>query len=191
MENKYVFVKQDIDKKFLKLYTAKFITNGSPREYVFCSRHNESDLAVVNEEIVPTAVEAFTYIDNKIVMIKEFRSPLNKYVYSFCAGLIEKGEDYKKAIEREVYEELGGKIKNIELCQNYPLPMCAGLTDEANYCAFVELESLDKQHLEKTEDITVEFFEIEELEKKIKNNELPLTFSGYAAAIMLINKLKK
>ena len=191
MENKYMFVKQDLDKKFLKMYTATYKTNGKEREYVFVSRHDEEDLAVVNDEIKPTAIEAFTYMDNKLIMIKEFRSAIGKYIYSFCAGLIDGNETPEEAIKREVYEELGGKVKNIELCQNYPIPICPGVTDEANFCAFVEIESLEEQHLEATEDIEVIVLDVNEAEKKIKNNELPLTFTGYAAAMMLINKLKK
>ena len=197
MENKYLFVKKDLDKKFLKMYTATYETNGKDREYVFVSRHDEEDLAIVNDEVKPTAIEAFTYIkdisDNKykIVMIEELRSAMNKRVISFCAGLIEDGEDYNKAIEREVYEEVGGKVKNIEILQNYPMSLCAGMTDEANIFSIVELESIGAQHLEDTEDIKVKIFDIDELEKKIKNNELMLTFTGYAGAMILINKLKE
>ena len=197
MENKYMFVKKDLDKKFLKMYTATYETKGKEREYFFVSRHDEDDLAVLNDRIKPTAIEAFTYIKDisddkyKIVMIEELRSPLNKIVVGFTAGLIEDGEDYRKAIEREVYEEIGGKIKNFELLQNYPLPVCAGMTDEANIFSIVELESIGVQHLEEMEDIKVLIFDIDELEKKIKNNELLLTFTGYAGAMILINKLKE
>ena len=70
------------------------------------------------------------------------------------------------------------------------MAICAGLTDEANYFAIVELEDLGEQHLEETEDINVVIFSVEELEDLIKNNKLPLTASGYFGAMMLINKIK-
>lgn len=189
-KNKYLFVKQDLDKKFLKFYTAKFETNGKPRDYYFVSRHDEKDLAILNKEIKPTAIEAYTYMGDKIIMIEEFRSPLNRKIFSFTAGLIEDGEDYKKAVEREVFEEIGGKVKNVELVQNYPMALCAGMTDEANIYTIVELESLGEQHLEATEDINVKIFTADELEKKIQNNELELTVSGYLGCVLLINKIK-
>lgn len=189
-KNKYLFVKQDLDKKFLKFYTAKFETNGKPRDYYFVSRHDEKDLAILNKEIKPTAIEAYTYMGDKIIMIEEFRSPLNRKIFSFTAGLIEDGEDYKKAVEREVFEEIGGKVKNVELVQNYPMALCAGMTDEANIYTIVELEALGEQHLEATEDINVKIFTVDELEKKIQNNELELTVSGYLGCILLINKIK-
>ena len=189
-KNKYLFVKKTYNTKYLKFYTAKFETNGEPRDYYFVSRHDEEDLALLSEEIKPTAIEAFTYMGDKIIMIEEFRSPLNRKFFSFTAGLIEDGEDYKKAIEREVFEEIGGEVKNIELIQNYPMPLCAGLTDEANMFAIVELSKLGKQHLEATEDIKVKTFTVDELEQKINNNELELTVSGYLGGILLINKIK-
>lgn len=189
-KNKYLFVKQDLDKKFLKFYTAKFETNGKPRDYYFVSRHDEKDLAILNKEIKPTAIEAYTYMGDKIIMIEEFRSPLNRKIFSFTAGLIEDGEDYKKAVEREVFEEIGGKVKNVELVQNYPMALCAGMTDEANIYTIVELEALGEQHLEATEDINVKIFTADELEKKIQNNELELTVSGYLGCVLLINKIK-
>ena len=123
-------------------------------------------------------------------MIEEFRSPLNRKVFSFTAGLIEDGEDYKKAIKREVFEEIGGEVKKIELVQNYPIALCAGLTDEANMFAIVELSKIGKQHLETTEDIKVKTFTVDELEKKIQNSELELTVTGYLGCVLLINKIK-
>lgn len=189
-KNKYLFVKKDYNTKYLKFYTAKFETNGKPRDYYFVSRHDEKDLAILNKEIKPTAIEAYTYMGDKIIMIEEFRSPLNRKIFSFTAGLIEDGEDYKKAVEREVFEEIGGKVKNVELVQNYPMALCAGMTDEANIYTIVELESLGEQHLEATEDINVKIFTADELEKKIQNNELELTVSGYLGCVLLINKIK-
>ncbi len=190
MENKFLNVKKELDKDFLKFYTAKYLTNGKNREYFFVSRNDTEDLAVVTEKIKPTAIEAFTYYKDKIIMIEEFRSAIGKKFYSFTAGLIEEGESIDKAIKREIYEEIGGKVKTIELLQNYPMAVCAGMTDEANYFALVELESLGKQHLEETEDIKVKIFEVDELEKLIKHNKLPLTASGYFGAMLVINKLK-
>ena len=189
-KNKYLFVKKNYNTKYLKFYTAKFETNGEPRDYYFVSRHDEEDLALLNKEIKPTAIDAFTYTGDKIIMIEEFRSPLNRKVFSFTAGLIEDGEDYKKAIKREVFEEIGGEVKNIELVQNYPMALCAGLTDEANIFAIVELSKIGKQHLETTEDIKVKTFTVDELEKKIQNSELELTVTGYLGCVLLINKIK-
>lgn len=45
--------------------------------------------------------------DNRLVMIKEFRYPLNSYCVAFPAGLVEPGEDLAASSERELREETG------------------------------------------------------------------------------------
>ena len=187
-------IETNLDKKFLKFYTAKYKTKGIDRDYFFVSRHNMKDLAILNKNIKPAAVEMFTYyIDEKtkelmVIMIEEFRSAAGKYVYSFPAGLIEPNEDINTAITREVSEEIGGTIKQINLIQNYPMLLCAGITDEANYLATVEISKLEQQHLEETEDINVKIFKMKDLMAKIENNELPLTVSGYLGIFAIFHK---
>lgn len=192
MKHKLVNIEKNLDKKYLKFYTANYETNGKPRKYFFVSRHNEKDLALRNKNIKATAIEAFTYYldeneNMKVVMIEEFRSPIGRYVTSFPAGLIEKGEDVNKAIAREVKEEIGAEVNYIKLLQNYPMSMCAGMTDEANYMAIVQVKNLGEQHLEETEDIKVKIYDIEELHKKVENNELYLSASGYLGYLSLYN----
>lgn len=45
--------------------------------------------------------------DRRLVMIKEFRYPLNSYCIAFPAGLMEPGEDLALCAERELHEETG------------------------------------------------------------------------------------
>ena len=194
MEQKVVSIEKNLDKKFLKFYTANYITNGKPRKYFFVSRHDEKELALKNKEIIPTAIEAFTYFyDNEgemnVVMIEEFRSAIGRYVTSFTAGLIEKGEDVNQAITREVKEEIGADVKRISLLQNYPLTMCAGMTDEANYMAIVEVENIGEQHLEETEDIKVKIYRMSDLHRMVQRNEIYLSASGYLGYLALYNEM--
>lgn len=203
MKQELLSIEKDLDKKFLKMYTAHYKTDGKDRDYFFVSRHDEKDLALNNDDVIPTAIEAFTYYQKKkgflfwkkthtyVVMIEEFRSAIGKYVLSFPAGLIEKDEEVYNAIIREVYEEVGGEVSDIKLLQKYPLTMCAGMTDESNYMATVKLESFGKQHLEETEDINVKVYEINDLKKKISNNELYLTASGYLGYLSILNEINR
>ena len=48
--------------------------------------------------------------DNRLVMIKEFRYPLNSYCVAFPAGLVESGEDLAASSERELREETGYEL---------------------------------------------------------------------------------
>ena len=194
MKQKLLNIEKNYNTKYLKFYTAHYETDGKKRDYYFVSRHNEKNLALNNKEVLPTAIEAFTYFydedgEMNVVMIEEFRSAIGRYVTSFPAGLIEKGEDVPTAICREVEEEIGAEVTSIHLLQNYPMSMCAGMTDEANYMALVEIKNIGKQHLEETEDIKVKIYKMSDLHKAVKRNELYLTASGYLGYITLYNEM--
>lgn len=88
MKQKLISVEKNYGTKYLNFYTAKYQTDGKPRDYYFVSRNDINDLAIKNEQVKPTAIEAFTYTydDNgeiQVVMIEEFRSAVGKYVTSF------------------------------------------------------------------------------------------------------------
>lgn len=194
MKQKLLSVEKNYNTKYLKFYTAHYETDGKKRDYYFVSRNDERDLAIRNKKVKPTAIEAFTYYQDAngtmyAVMIEEFRSAIGKYVLSFPAGLIEKKEDVYKAIAREVKEEVGGEVEYIKLLQDYPMALCAGMTDEANYFALVKLSNIDKQQLEETEDIKVKIYEMSQLHKMVQNNELKLTASGYLGYLVLYTEM--
>lgn len=45
--------------------------------------------------------------DDKFLLLHEHTYPLNEYVYQFVEGLIDPGEDWQKAAQRELKEEAG------------------------------------------------------------------------------------
>lgn len=52
-----------------------------------------------------------TFKDGKILIIKQFRYPLNKVFIEFPAGKIDKGETSLQTAKRELYEETGYRAK--------------------------------------------------------------------------------
>ncbi len=44
---------------------------------------------------------------NKVVLIRQWRAPINDWIYEIPAGVIESGEDPEKAAQRELREETG------------------------------------------------------------------------------------
>lgn len=67
--------------------------------------------------------------DGKIILIEQFRPPVDKMVIEFPAGLVDKGESFEEAARRETKEETGywaGKIKKL-----FAGPVSAGLSDES------------------------------------------------------------
>lgn len=82
--------------------------------------------------------------DGKLLMIREFRYPLNSWCIAFPAGLMEANEDLAACVDRELQEETGYRLR-----RDAPKPIRAlaqpgfsstGLTDETVQVVFAQVE---------------------------------------------------
>ncbi|MBQ6697366.1 MAG: NUDIX hydrolase, partial [Lachnospiraceae bacterium] len=110
--NRVLGIKKQTDNKFLNMYEFEAERrNGKVAPYYMVSRNpNPETLKARTHENKPDGVIIYAvYGENKdkVVLIKQFRYPLNDYVYEFPAGLVEPGEDMFEAGVREIYEETG------------------------------------------------------------------------------------
>ena len=112
------------DTKYLKLYNAEYTNkSGKSRNWSIASR---KDLDTLNntyfngtEDRIDAVIIVATFVDNataedKLVVIKQFRVPLNDYVYEIPAGLIDDGEDFETTVRRELKEETGLDLLKID-----------------------------------------------------------------------------
>lgn len=151
--------------KYLNLYQAIYDVDGKEFIYNFASRRNVGELVCQGLDKVD-AVRILPYIikDKEIyvVLIKEFRYPLNQYIYSTPAGLVDNNEDTITSAKREVEEEIGGKVLSITKVQGMAYSS-AGLTDETLECFEAEVEMGGAQALEEFEDINYELVRLDNL----------------------------
>lgn len=80
---------------------------------------------------------------DKVVILRQYRSTLNKYLYEFPAGTLEPGEQPAACARREIMEEAGyraGKLKKVGMI--YPVP---GYSDEIIYIYKAEKLSVQKE----------------------------------------------
>ena len=105
-------IEQMSKTKFLNLFTFKGENGkGVPFNYFVASRAKTINKLKVNSGLDKTdAVSIYSlYGENKdkVVLVKQYRVPINDYIYEFPAGLCEEGEDFREAAVREMYEETG------------------------------------------------------------------------------------
>jgi ADP-ribose pyrophosphatase len=85
----------------------------------------ESGESTTREVVIhPGGVAAVPVLDDgRIVLIRQFRYPLGKYIWEIPAGKLDSGETPRDTIARELEEEIGysaGKLE--EICSFYSSP---------------------------------------------------------------------
>jgi ADP-ribose pyrophosphatase len=145
-----------IDRK--SLWKGKFIEtvsisykdhNGILREWEAVNRLNTKGVVV----IIPITEK------NELVLIKQYRPVLDRYVIELPAGLVETNEDYMAAGKRELIEETGYSSENISLLTEGVIS--TGINTEqwkivmAHNVKKVSPEILDKYSSDDNEDIEV------------------------------------
>ncbi|MGL5674917.1 MAG: NUDIX hydrolase [Cellulosilyticaceae bacterium] len=121
---------------FLSLYDACYKNReGKEKHWMIASRKTEEALRQYyfekGEEKDDAVVLLATHeATEQLVLIKQFRIPLNDFIYELPAGLIDEGEDALSTIGRELKEETG--LDLVEILELRPrLYLSAGMTDES------------------------------------------------------------
>ena len=131
------------------------------------------DERIASREIIehPGSVVIIPLLENnKIVVIKQFRKPVEQVLYELPAGKLEKGEDIAKCAERELLEETGYKAKEmIKLSSFYTTP---GFSDELMHLFLAKGLILNQQQLNQNEFLEVNIFSLAELIKMVIENKI-------------------
>ena len=134
-------VKRLTDNRFLNLYEldARQRNGEAIRYYVSSRARSTEDLKAVSGQRRADGVIMYgVYGENRdrLVLIRQYRYPLGDYIYEFPAGLVEPGEDVRKAGIREMFEETGLTFTPRDGGDfERPFFTTVGMTDES--CAMV------------------------------------------------------
>lgn len=153
-------IKKLTDNRYLNLYEldATFRDGSRAPYYVASRRKNADSLKAVTHDNYPDGVILYGVYGkqkDRVVLVRQFRYPLNGYVYEFPAGLMEPGENMLSAGIREMHEETGLVFTPVDggSCSR-PFFTSIGMADEScgtvfGYCSGTPTNA----HQEGTEDI--------------------------------------
>ena len=136
-------IKKLSDNRYLNLYEldATF-RDGSRAPYYVASRRKSTDTikAATHDNRADGVILYGVYGEEKdrVVLIRQYRYPIDGYVYEFPAGLVEPDEDMLAAGVREMFEETGLNFTPVQTAR--PFFTSIGMTDEScgtvfGYCS--------------------------------------------------------
>jgi len=150
-----------IETKFLSLYDASYENKkGNEKHWIIASRKNYATLSKQffekKEGVVDAVVIAALHkATSKLVMLKQFRVPLNDYVYELPAGLLDDSEMIEAATTRELKEETGLSLVEINKSKTTSkVFLSPGMTDESVALVYCTCEgNLSNKYMEEDENI--------------------------------------
>lgn len=183
--------------KFISLYHTVSQIGDKTKEYDFVSRNIGLNPENMKHHTKANAVTLFVFNQDKskMLLIKEFRFPINDYVIASPAGLIDDGETFTEAALRELYEEIGYKSDQVTVDYTLsPSYSSVGLTDELTASVFVRVDDSiqPKQNLDGFEDIQYFWLDRKTAKEFLEQGQLPTTISetplGVTARTQLVLK---
>ena len=171
-------IRKQTDNRFLNLYEldATF-RDGCRAPYYVASRRKSVDSikAATGDNHADGVILYGVYGEakDKVVLVRQFRYPVNGYVYEFPAGLVEPGEDMLDAGIREMYEETGLQFTPVQTAR--PFFTTVGMTDEScgtvfGYCSGTPSNA----NQEGSEDIQIVLADREECKRILKEENLAI-----------------
>ena len=190
---KYTAVRKLTDNRFLNLYEMDALTNtGAPFNYYFASRNSEEKLPLLTGKLCSNGIVIYPIWKRnpeKIVMLRQYRYPLDTWLYELPAGLIDEGETASEAAVREMKEETGLTFTPYEGGNpsfRRPVYLGAGLTDETSTPVFGYADGeISGRFRESTESIEVLLVDKKEAARILKEERVSLR-----AAFLLMSFLR-
>lgn len=176
--NRVKGVLKQTSNKFLNLYELEAERrNGKIYPYYMTSRAEEVEkLKIRTGENNGDCVAIYGIYDDKVVLVRQYRYPIDGYIYEFPAGIIENGEDMVEAAVREMQEETGLALTPVDSgSYSRPFFTSVGMSDETCGTVYGYLTGNPTNiNQEDSEDIEVILADREECRKILKEENVSI-----------------
>ena len=149
-----------------RVYTGKVITLKVDTVEIPGQGYQKRELVEVGGAVGIVAITD----DNKVVLVKQFRKPIEKPIFEIPAGKLEKNESPKDCAERELKEETGYSAKNIKLIHKFFTS--AGFSNEIMFVYLATGLTPGENNLDADEFLDVYEIELEEAYNMVLKNDV-------------------
>ncbi|WP_370452224.1 NUDIX domain-containing protein [Cohnella sp. AR92] len=136
----------------------------------------------------PGAVAVLALLEGKMLVVEQFRKPLERVQVEIPAGKLEPGEDPLEAALRELEEETGYRAKTIKHLQSFSTS--PGFAEEIIHLYYTDELEKGEVHLDDEEFLTCEAITLEQADAYIREGRIFDAKTLLAVAYWRLQKLE-
>lgn len=178
---KFLGVKKGEQGKFITRYNVQYETNdGQIKDYEMISRNPDIDSfeKLHGKQADAVVIIATDENDEHILINREFRLAPGEWVYNFPAGLIDPGEKPEESAVRELMEETGLELYEVDDFINTSYS-AVGFSNETNVCVVGKARGQFKPSTSAVEEIEAAWYTKAEIRKLIKTEKFAARTQAY------------
>jgi ADP-ribose pyrophosphatase len=178
---KFKGIEKKEEGKFITRYDVEYETADSKEKiYEIISRNNSLDtLEALNGTNPDSVVIIATDKDGERLLInREFRMAVGNWVYNFPAGLIDEGENPYESAKRELWEETGLELYEIDDFIG-PSYSAVGFSNEINVCVVGKARGDFKPSTSTAEEIEAGWYTKAQIRELLKTERFAARTQAY------------
>ena len=181
---KYKSIRKVHEGKFITRYDVDYVTEeGRGKTYEMISRNPNIQTLEELQNKTPDSVILILTDENgeRILVNREYRLAMARWVYNFPAGLIDPGETPEESAKRELWEETGLTLTRIDdtLDNSYG---AVGFSNERNVCIFGTAAGEFRKSSSDAEEIIPGWYTKEEMRNLLRTEPFAARTQAYCYA---------